>query len=146
MTNEQFQKEIREALNAGQDALDSLKRAEECLSSAGSWGVWDMLGGGFLSTMIKHSRMDDAERELTYAKQALRRLQKELMDVDTISDFHIEVGDFLKFADYFFDGLVADWLVQSKIRDAQRQVADAVQRVQVIINRLHAMQGQNMIE
>ena len=39
--------EIREAIEAADVALAHLKSAQRYLDSAGSWGVWDLLGGGF---------------------------------------------------------------------------------------------------
>ena len=56
----QNQQEIHEAICAADDALEALRRADRSLSSASSWGLWDMFGGGFLSTMMKHGKMDDA--------------------------------------------------------------------------------------
>lgn len=61
------------------------------------------------------------------------------MDVDNIPEFHVETGDFLAFADYFFDGFVADMLVQSKISDAKRQVDDAIQKVSYIMSQLKGL-------
>lgn len=132
-------KEIREAVQAGQEALDYLSRARDSLDSAGNWGLLDMFGGGLLSTFVKHSKMSDAEELVQQARSALKRFQRELMDVDTISEFHIETGDFLSFADYFFDGLIADWLVQSRISDAKRQVDNAIQKVNYIMSQLRRM-------
>ena len=51
-----IEKEKREAIEAGQRALSSLRTAEENLNSAKNWGLVDMFGGGFFSTMFKHSR------------------------------------------------------------------------------------------
>ena len=70
---------------------------------------------------------------------AMKRFQKELMDVDNIPEFRIETGDFLTFADYFFDGIVADWLVQSKINDAKRQVDNAIVKVNYIMGQLKSL-------
>ena len=53
-----IEKEKREAIEAGQRALSSLRTAEENLNSAKNWGLVDMFGGGFFSTMLKHSKMD----------------------------------------------------------------------------------------
>lgn len=138
-TNYLQEKEIREAMQAGQEALNYLNQAKDCLNSAGNWGLLDMFGGGLLSTFVKHSKMKNAEELVQQARGALKRFQKELMDVDTISEFHIETGDFLSFADYFFDGLIADWLVQSRISDAKRQVDNAIQKVNYIMNQLRRM-------
>lgn len=56
-------REIQEAIEAADVALDHLERAKRCLSSASGWGLFDTLGGGFISGLIKHSKMSDAEPE-----------------------------------------------------------------------------------
>lgn len=137
----QYEKEVREAIQAADTALNYLERAERCLNSAGNWGMLDLFGGGFISTLAKHSKMDDAEREMSNARAALRKLSKELQDVGRIEELHIETGDFLTFADYFFDGLIADWMVQSKISDAKNQVREAKYKVNDIRNHLRNQIG-----
>ena len=82
----------------------SLQKAEELLQKASSWGIWDMLGGGFFSTMFKHNRMDEAQAAMNEARGHLRRLKRELLDVNLTGDLKMDVGSFLTFADYFFDG------------------------------------------
>lgn len=139
MGNFDHQREINEAIQAGNQALRSLRQAKECLNSAGNWGIVDLLGGGLISTFVKHSKMKDADGLIQQARSDLRYFSRELMDVDSVSDFHIETGDFLSFADYFFDGLIADWLVQSRINDAKRQVDNAIQNVEEILRRLRSM-------
>ena len=42
-----IEKEKREAIEAGQRALSSLRTAKENLNSAKNWGLVDMFGGGF---------------------------------------------------------------------------------------------------
>ena len=59
--------------------------------------------------------------------------------MENIPEFRIETGDFLTFADYFFDGLVADWLVQSKINDARRQVENAMVKINYIMGQLKGL-------
>ena len=44
-------------------------------------------------------------------------LPGELSDVDQLVGVDLNISDFLSFADYFFDGIIADWMVQSKIKD-----------------------------
>ena len=131
-----YRRELQEALDAADEALYYLNQVDESLQSAGNWGIWDMLGGGFFSTFVKHCKMDDAETQMQSARIALQKLSRELEDVGRIEDFNIEVGDFLRFADYFFDGVVADWMVQSRIRDAKRQIEEAKTRVTGIRNQL----------
>ena len=127
---------MKEAIDVGERALISLRMAQEKLNSAGNWGLFDMFGGGLFSTMIKRSKMDDASKLMETAKSDLKCFQKELKDVNVPLDMRMEVGSFLSFADFFFDGFVADYLVQSKISDAKEQVSDAIIRVEQILNEL----------
>ena len=132
--------EIREAIAAGELALSTLYLAQEKLNKAKNWGIFDMFGGGFLADIMKHSKMDDASRYMEEAKCQLQRFRKELADVNGNFNLQLEVGGFLSFADFFFDGILADYLVQSKINDARRQVDDAIIKVQRILNDLKRMQ------
>ena len=132
MSNEIMRREMKEAIDAGERALRSLHNAQEKLNSAGNWGLFDMFGGGLFSTMMKRSKMDDATRLMEDAKRDLKQFQRELRDVNVPLDLKMEVGSFLSFADFFFDGFVADYLVQSKISDAKEQVSDAIIRVKQI--------------
>ncbi len=136
MSNEMMRREIKEAIGAGERALSSLRMAREKLNSAGNWGIFDMFGGGFISSMVKRSKMDDAVGLMESAKIDLKRFQRELNDVNVPLDLKMEVGSFLSFADFFFDGFVADYLVQSKIAEAKEQVADAIYRVEQILRDL----------
>lgn len=139
MADSSYRREINEAIQAGQEALVCLKEARDCLNSAGNWGIVDMLGGGMLTTFIKRSKMKDADSLVQEARSALKRFQRELMDVEDIPELHIETGDFLTFADYFFDGVIADWMVQSKINDSKRQVDNAIRKVNYILGQLGAL-------
>lgn len=131
--------EIREAIQAADRTLRHLSRAQECLKSAGNWGLVDMLGGGLISTLLKHGKVNDAEAELTQAREAMRSFAAELRDVNEAVDIHIAVDDFLGFADYFFDGLVADWMMQSRIDTAKEQITEAIQKVRRIQAELQGM-------
>lgn len=121
--------ELNEADREGQYLLDALERAEKALSSAGNWGVYDMMGGGMISTHIKRSRMDDAQVAIMDAGRRLRRFQKELEDVKIAVNTELHLGGLLSFADYFFDNLFVDWMVQDKIRKAETQVKDGLSAV-----------------
>ena len=136
MSNEIMKREMKEAMDAGERALTSLRNAQEKLNSAGNWGLFDMFGGGLFSTIMKRSKMDDAQQLMEAAKSDLKRFQRELKDVNIPLDLRMEVGSLLSFADFFFDGFVADYLVQSKISEAKEQVSDAIIRVEQILNEL----------
>ncbi len=130
-------REIQEAIEAADVALDHLERAKRCLSSASGWGLWDTIGGGFISGLIKHGKMSDAEHEINEAKRALSRFSQELRDVDGYSSVHI--NGVLTFGDLFCDGFLMDVIVQSKIGKARRECDDAISQVQQIKNDLKRM-------
>ena len=133
-------KEIREAVQAGEAALSSLKNAREKLDSAKNWGIFDIVGGGFVSSLIKHSRMDDAQEYMEEAKQNLRRFEKELQDVSLSDSFarssSIDISSFVRFADSFFDNMILDFYVQSQIRQALDAVENAIRQVEDILTAL----------
>ena len=137
--NDQEYRELQEAIQAADEALYHLQSARKYLNSAGNWGLLDIFGGGLISGIVKHDKMSDAEYEIEKAKEALQKFSKELRDVSGYSSIHI--GSFLTFADFVFDGIVADVMVQSKISKAKRECDDAIKRVSAIREELIAMQN-----
>lgn len=128
-----YEKERREAIYAGERALDSLYEAQNQLRKARNWGIYDLLGGGFFSTLIKHSKIDNARTCIEKAKYDLQRFSDELRDVSYNLD--IDIGGFLTFFD-IMDSFFADLLVQSKIADASRKIDEAINKVQEILRSL----------
>ena len=137
-----FEQEIDEALEAADYTLDSLRKAESDLDSASSWGMFDIFGGGLISTLIKHNDMDDAQAHMEEAKGALEKLSQALKDVDYQINLDFTVSDFLSFADYFFDGLLADLFVQDRINEAEQQVKEAITKVESIRDHLRHLRQQ----
>lgn len=132
-----LQKEKREAVDAGYRALRSLQAAQDNLDSAKNWGLWDMFGGGLISTMLKQSKMDSAKQNMEQAKYDLREFSQELRDVSISYELDIETGDFLSFADWFFDGFFVDWMVQDRINKAREQVSEAIRQVEDVLRKLN---------
>lgn len=130
-------KEVREAIDAGENASDALLEMKKPLNSAKNWGIWDMLGGDFFSDIMKHSKINDANRLSYDVQHHLRRFKKELADVNRFTDIKVNIGSFAKFADFFFDGLFADWFVQSRINESISNVEDAHSRVKGILSDLN---------
>lgn len=129
-------REIGEAIEAGEQALSSLREAQKQLDSAGNWGLLDIFGGSTVSGVMKHMKVNNAERSIQDAKRDMEKFRSELQDVHGIEDLDIDIGGFWTFADFFFDGLISDIYVQSKIGKAKRQVQEAVTRVGDIVQKL----------
>ena len=133
------QREVREAVQAGEEALAGIQKAREKLGSAKSWGIFDMLGGGMISSMVKHSRMDDASEDMEEAKRKLAAFERELKDISISADLSVEMGSFLRFVDTFMDNLFVDFMVQSRIDDAIAGLDDVSDRVRRILAQLYPL-------
>lgn len=129
-------KEVDEAIEAGDRAIDGLEEMKEHLLSARSWGVWDVLGGGFISDMAKHSAIDKANEVGHRVQYLLKSFQKELADVNQFTDIKVNISSFTAFADFFFDGFFVDWFVQSKINRSIENVNGALSRIDSILRDL----------
>lgn len=129
-------KEINEAIRAGERALGSLREAQRQLNSARNWGLLDIFGGNTVSGLMKHMKVNNASRCVEDARRDLATFRDELGDIRDIENLHVDIDGFLTFADFFFDGFIADIFVQSKIREGQRQVSEAIRRVEDILRNL----------
>ena len=132
------QKELEEALSAGENAKRLLGQVQDDLDSARSWGTWDMLGGGLIATMAKYDRLDSAQSSIRAAQRALSDFRTELADVSQLQVPNIQIGEFATFADYFFDGIFSDWYVQSSIKTAQEGVSEVHMKLTAALRDLEA--------
>lgn len=123
------QKELEEAISAGENAKRLLGQVQDDLDSARSWGTWDMLGGGLIATMAKYDWLDSAQSSIRAAQRALSDFRTELADVSQLQVPNIQIGEFATFADYFFDGIFSDWYVQSSIKTAQEGVSEVYMKL-----------------
>jgi len=129
-------RELQEAIQAGEAAGAALQDVARFLKSAGNWGTWDLLGGGLIATAVKHSKIDNARASAHDAQVALRRFERELKDVGSRLSIVIDIGSFATFTDYFFDGLIADWFVQSRISQSLESVQKTKRHVDMAMDRL----------
>lgn len=130
--------DLNEAIAAGEKAKARLDAARGHLETARGWGTFDLLGGGLMMTAIKHAKFDEARREAQLAQHALSKFSRELADVKARldEDGSLELGGLTIFADYFFDGLIADWMAQSRINRSVAAVDDLREKVSVLLQRL----------
>ena len=119
-------------------------RLENNLGSAQGWGIVDILGGGLITTAVKHSHIGDARNNIDQAQQLLRKFQRELADITVTNT--IEIGRISTLADFLLDGALFDIIVQSQINTAQNQTRQLKHKVQGLIQDLQRMQEQTQQE
>ena len=66
----------------------------------------------------------------------LNQFRTELSDIKINSEIHIEIDGFAKFADFFFDGLISDWVIQSRINESLDSVRKVKDEVNNVLNKL----------
>lgn len=132
-------KEINEAIDAGNRAKNGLSQALGSLKKAQNWGTFDMFGGGVISTSIKHGHMDTAKEEVHRAQRLLRKFTYELDDIGQTFQADLSISGGLTFMDYFFDGLISDWLVQDKINNSYHEVDKMYQETSSTLTKLERL-------
>ena len=130
------EREVNEAIQAGEAAESGLRQAVDALESAQSWGTWDLLGGGIISSAIKQSRLDEAHEAVQAVQPLLQRFERELSDVDSAAGLSIESGGLTAFVDIFMDSLLFDLLVQSRINELLDAARGMVGRIEELLRRL----------
>ena len=139
-------KEIREAVDAGNTALQAADKVLATLDDAESLSTWDVLGGGLLVDLAKHESLDDAQEQVEQLQEDLRRFKTELTDVTVEADLRVSIDGFLQFADFFFDGLFADLAVMDHIHGSQEKVRKTRDEIQAVLSRLTDMQAETVEE
>ncbi len=130
------QKELGEAIEAGRSALAAAEEILKKLDSAEGWAVYDLVGGGLLGDLAKHSALDEAQEMLEQLQLKLRRFKTELADCTVELDGQIRIEGFMRFADYFIDNLFTDWMVMDRIENSQQQVQKTRQQIQTLLQKL----------
>ena len=134
-------REIKEAISAGYSARGTADRILSELESADGWNTWDMFGGGGIIThMAKHSHLDEAQDLVSELQSKLRRFKTELADIQIAANMQVNIDGFLRFADYFFDGLFADWAVGDKISQSMNSVSSTKSQISRTLDRLNEME------
>ena len=85
--------------------------------------------------------MPERTRRFSYViTRKLRRFKTELADIDIHADMQVSIDGFLRFADYFFDGLFADWAVGDKISESQSSVQKVKGQISSALSKLERME------
>ncbi|MEV0428703.1 hypothetical protein [Micromonospora sp. NPDC050495] len=131
--------ELTEAKQAARTAWQALTQVRDKLDSASGWSTYDtFFGGGAISSTIKHSRLDEAAEAAARADRCLAVLRTELAEVPgmALTAPQLAVGGLTRFVDVWFDNIFTDLAVRDRIKQAQQNVAQALQLVREVQARL----------
>ena len=132
--------EIRQAVEAGQQARKTLYKLQEELGSAEDYATWDVMGGGLLADMGKHSHLDSAQWLSSQLQSQLHTLSRELKDVAVSAYIDVGMDSFMRFADCFIDNFWTDWAAMDHISRVQQQVRQTASKLSTVMSKLNSMQ------
>ncbi|MFZ1676610.1 MAG: hypothetical protein WAT91_05020 [Saprospiraceae bacterium] len=132
-----FEVEVNEALNAGTEALDRIGKTEYYLNEA-QFPDKHMWGGGYQSKIVNHQAVDYA-RDMAYqSRQSLIKFGNEYRDVYTIPlvPMNMELEEFGRFAEVFFNNLITDWIIRQKISKSLITVRSTKHQIDLLVQHL----------
>ena len=131
--------DLARARDAGIRAATALDAARRELGSADSWSAYDTwLGGGLVSSAVKHERIDGAGRRIAEAQDALVDLARELAGHEDVTGLRADLGisPTARAFDVWFDNVVSDLSVRASIRNGAARVDAAANAVREAMQRL----------
>lgn len=126
-------KEVDESIYVGNELLDEVRSAKKSLSSAKAWSTFDIFGGDLLSSMAKHSKIDDVQWHLSKISNLIKSFNKELKDVNISG---ISFSSSTKTFDIFFDNIFTDLSVDKHITDSYDNICVLEVKVENILSKL----------
>lgn len=119
---------LEQALYTVEELLGELNNAESNLKSARNWGIFDMVGGGLITDLIKHSKIGHAKDSMNRVNYLMDKLRSEINEIKT-ADYTMNVGTFATVADFLFDGVLVDVYMFSKIMQSLDEVRNLRNRI-----------------
>lgn len=119
----QRQTEIEEAIAACKALVGSLNSAKEGLSSAQGWGMFDIIGGGLITSLVKHDHINRASAFIKDASDKAKLLAREIADLKMYFEIErFEIDSFSRTFDTFFDNIFSDLSIQTEINQAYENI------------------------
>jgi hypothetical protein len=137
--------EMSQAMQAADAARQALSAVEDRLGSASGWNTYDtFFGGGMIATAMEHSRLDDAAAAAAEADRRMAVLRTDLTELDQVAETSpmITLSSATKFVDLWFNNIFTDLAVRDRIKQGQQNVAQSLQMVSAVAERLNAQSAE----
>ncbi|MFG2057519.1 hypothetical protein ACGFI9_26215 [Micromonospora sp. NPDC048930] len=124
-------RELTDAVRAARNAESALHHLRELLSRATDWSAYDAMGGGLVTSMVKHEILDEAAAASARVDRTLAVLRTELAEVPGAGPAApgVAVDDLTRFTDVWLDNVVADVLVLRRVERSLGEVARSLGEV-----------------
>ena len=109
------------------------------LKKASNWGIVDLLGGGFITSLIKREKLKKTSDYLYRIKRLLNDLAKEMNTYSTDFGLDYEIDDLLGITDVWVDNVFSDFATQTKIEKTYNTLVTIYNENQRLLKRLKNM-------
>lgn len=116
--------EYDEAIAAVERCAGSARVASSRLDSARNWGTYDIIGGGFIASSIKKTRVQEALGAIDATTAGIATVRRELADIPRAVSVPngLELDSSAWTFDVWFDNIFSDLNMQSRIAEAAGKV------------------------
>ncbi|MBR3840678.1 MAG: hypothetical protein IKM20_06045 [Erysipelotrichales bacterium] len=116
-----------------------LDEALKELKKASNWGIVDLLGGGFITSLIKRDKLKNTSNKLYRIKRLLNDLAEEMNTYSTDFGLDFEIDDLIGVTDIWVDNFFSDFAMQAKIEKTYNTLVDIYNENQRLLKRLKNM-------
>lgn len=129
-------KELQEAKDAANKVIEKIDRAMDSLDSAEFWGMWDIFGGDFFSSLKKRNKIEEANECIKDIVDSVKVLNKELKDVDMVLPEEVSNTMNDRTFDIWLDNIFTDLRVQEEIKEAMKELREFRNGIEDLLIRL----------
>lgn len=92
-----------------------------------------------LTDLVKYHKLNKASDSMNEINYLMQKLSRELGSLEIPNDYRMQLGGFLTFADFFFDGVFVDAYMTSKIMNSLDEVQKLKERLYILKSKLEQM-------
>ncbi|MEO6132250.1 MAG: hypothetical protein ABIQ02_10410 [Saprospiraceae bacterium] len=133
-----YEVEVNQALSSGDHASELVRKTEYYLREGQLSDSDYKQGRRYHSSIVNYEAVDHA-RDMAYqAKQALIKFGNEFRDVYSDQPFQVsmEIEELGRFAEFFINNLITDWIIKQKISKSLTSVCNARSQLEQLIQQL----------
>jgi len=131
-----FKREINEAMEVAVRTEKLIVAARRELERVERFGYTEMYGAGSYSSYAKRRYIDKAIKNAVEINYTLNKLDKELSDIYSQYVF-LNIYKYQNFIDSFYDHLITDWVLVSKLSNAMNSLFTAENQIKRIMGTLN---------
>ncbi len=130
------EKELTEAIQAGESSIRLLYEAIDMLKSASRWATYDAFSKkGLFSHILKYNRIERAQELLSRVQSSLNRSTRELSDVNlTSTNLKVHISDTTRTIDFWLDNIFTDIKVLNRINESLNNAESTLGRVNKVLS------------